>query len=342
MIEKSPGIDVSDIASAASHIRALARRTPIIESDELNSLCGGRVLLKAEIFQRTGSFKFRGAANFLLNTKEAALAHGVAAVSSGNHGRAVAFAASLLGMRATVFMPHDAPKIKILETRKYATDLVLYDRFHDNRDAMVRDFIARNGAIYVSPFDDPFVIAGQGTLGLELVEQAMELGVKVDSLIVPCGGGGLSSGVITAIKASSPDVDAFIVEPRDFDDTGRSLTGGKRTSNSPSARSICDALQSPTPGMLTFPILKNHAVEALKVSDDEVRWAMYWAFERLKLVIEPSGAVGLAAVLFKKVDIQKRTAAIVLSGANVDQNLFANILKLDDPEPDVMPKRNQR
>lgn len=320
-------VNMLDITEAADRINIFVRRTPVLESEELNMICGGRVLLKTETFQRTGSFKFRGAANFLLAQGKDAVERGVAAVSSGNHGQAVALAASLRNARATVFMPKDAPQLKIRGAKSYGAEVILYDRFNDNREEMVREFIDETGAIYVSPFDDPLIISGQGTLGLEVSAQAKELGTDIDCLLAPCGGGGLSSGTVMSVSSAFPNVKSFIVEPADFDDTGRSLAAGRREVNSRSARSICDALQSPTPGELTFPILLRHNVSALKVSDAEVQSAMHWAFERLKLIIEPGGVVGLAALLFKKVNVEGLTSVVVVSGGNVDAPFFANVLQ---------------
>ncbi|MER2537355.1 MAG: threonine/serine dehydratase [Rhizobiaceae bacterium] len=318
---------MNDIQNAAERIKPLAHLTPVIRSEALDALCGGRVFIKAETLQRTGSFKFRGAANFLLAQHKTDLAHGVVAVSSGNHGQAVALAASLLGVKSTVFMPHDAPGLKIAGARAYGATVILYNRFNEDREMLVQQFIERTGANYVRPFNDPLIMAGQGTAGLELVTQLGEQDVLADAIAVPCGGGGLSSGVIAAMRSAFPKVEPFIVEPEEFDDTGRSLAGGERVSNSPSARSICDALQTPVPGALTFPILKDCAAVGLKVSDDEVKASMRWAFEKLKLVVEPGGAVALAALLFKKLDARGRTVALILSGANVDAEFFADILQ---------------
>ncbi len=318
---------MTDIAEAADRISGFAYHTPLIEFEALNAVCSGRVLLKVETFQRTGSFKFRGAANFLLANGKEAIERGVVAVSSGNHGQAIALAASLLNARATVFMPHDAPKLKIRGAEGYGANVIFYDRLTDSRDEMATEFIDRTGAVYAHPFDDPFIIAGQGTLGLEVSDQAKELGAKIDLLLTPCGGGGLSSGVVTAVATPFPAVQAFIVEPESFDDTGRSLESGTRVANRPSAQSVCDALLSPTPGKLTFPILKHHNVSALKVSDAEVLSAMYWAFDKLKLIVEPGGAVALAALLFKKVDVGGLTSVVVISGGNVDATFFANVLE---------------
>ena len=320
-------LNFADVVQAAQRLNGMAYRTPLLEFAPLNAACGGRVLVKAETLQRTGAFKFRGAYNYVASLDAQTLARGVATFSSGNHGQAVALAAKLAGAKATVIMPSDAPELKIRGVRSHGADLILYDRFTEDREAIAKSLVERTGAVFISPYDDLLVMAGQGTLGLELMEQAQALGAQVDVALVPCGGGGLISGVATAIKGVDARVQVYGVEPAECDDTRRSLEAGERLSNAPTARSICDSLLTPTPGKLTFAV-NQHLLEAgLAVSDEEVKHAMRWAFENLKLVIEPGGCVALAALLTGKLDLQQRTAAIVLSGGNVDPAFFANVLK---------------
>lgn len=317
-------ISLSDIQQAAERLEGHAVRTPLLECDALNALCGGRVLIKAEVLQRTGSFKFRGAFNKLLSLDSQERQRGVLAFSSGNHAQGVACAARMLGVQATIVMPADAPQIKILRTREYGARVVLYDRYKDDREAIAAQLASESGAITVKPFDDPLIMAGQGTAGLEITQQT---DASLDLLLTPCGGGGLIAGVGTAVKAYYPGVEIYAVEPLEFDDTARSLALGERVENSPHARSICDALLSPTPGELTFAVNRQLLAGALSVSDADARQAMAFAFEHLKLVVEPGGAVALAALLAGKVKLEGRTAALVLSGGNVDPLDFARYLQ---------------
>ena len=317
-------ISLSDIQQAAERLEGHAVRTPLLECDALNALCGGRVLIKAEVLQRTGSFKFRGAFNKLLSLDSQERQRGVLAFSSGNHAQGVACAARMLGVQATIVMPADAPQIKILRTREYGARVVLYDRYKDDREAIAAQLASESGAITVKPFDDPLIMAGQGTAGLEITQQT---DAPLDLLLTPCGGGGLIAGVGTAVKAYYPSVEIYAVEPLEFDDTARSLALGERVENSPHARSICDALLSPTPGELTFAVNRQLLAGALSVSDADARQAMAFAFEHLKLVVEPGGAVALAALLAGKVRLEGRTAALVLSGGNVDPLDFARYLQ---------------
>jgi threonine dehydratase len=310
---------LADIEAAAERLRGVAVRTPLLESDALNARAGGRVLLKAECLQRTGSFKFRGAYNAISRID----ADAVVAYSSGNHAQGVAAAAKLLGKAATIVMPADAPAIKIEKTKAFGAEVRLYDRATESREAIGAEIAAQTGAALVRPYDDPRIVAGQGTAGLELVEQAREGGVGVDVALVPCGGGGLIAGCALALTAGFPGIAVYAVEPDGLDDTRRSLEAGERLANAPGATSICDALLLPTPGELTFAINRRLLAGGLTVSDDEVRGAIAFAFRQLKLVVEPGGAVALAAVLSRKLSLSGRTAAVVLSGGNVDPALFA-------------------
>lgn len=315
-----------DIEAAAARLAGLAVTTPLIESPALNDRLGGRVLLKPETLQRAGAFKFRGAMNRISRLSAEQRRRGVIACSSGNHAQGVALAARMVGAPAVIVMPADAPAMKVANTRDYGAEVVFYDRYAEDREAIVERLAAQGGLTIVWPFDDPDVIAGQGTVGLELVRQAREAGAALALALAPLGGGGLMAGVSTAIKALSPDTRVFGVEPADFDDTRRSLERGERERIDPSARSICDALQSPSPGLLTLPINRRTLSGVLTVSDAEVAAAMRYAYATLKLVIEPGGAVGLAALLSGKIELAGGTAGVVLSGGNVDPALFAAIL----------------
>lgn len=314
------------IRLARDRLRNQAVITPLLENSELNARTGGRVLVKAENLQRTGSFKFRGAYNRLAQLTPGQREAGVVAWSSGNHAQGVAAAARILGIRATIVMPADAPTIKADNTRRLGATVVEYDRYRENRETIARQIASKTGAALVPSYDDPDIIAGQGTAGLELLEQARERGIALSQLLVCCSGGGLVSGMATAFSDGSPETAIYSVEPEAFDDTARSLASGRHEENSPDARSICDALQTPTPGKLTFSINRHRLAGGLTVSDDEVRNAMRFAFHHLKLVVEPGGAVALAAVLHGRVDTENRLTGIVLSGGNVDPQCFASVI----------------
>ncbi|MDR7154104.1 threonine dehydratase [Sphingobium xenophagum] len=319
-------ISFSDISDAAWIIAAAAVRTPLIENEQLNALCGGRVLLKFEGAQRTGSFKFRGAYNRLARLNAAERAAGVVAWSSGNHAQGVADAARLLGIAATIVMPADAPAIKLANTRALGAEVVTYDRLRESREAIATTLAEQRGATLVPSFDDPFIIAGQGTVGLEIVEQVKELDAPLGQVLVCCGGGGLTAGVATAVKAQIPEAVIYTVEPAGFDDTARSLRSGVREAVAADARSICDALQAPMPGAMTFPINRALVTGGLVVTDRQVREAMRFAFSTLKLVVEPGGAVALAAMMQGLAPPRDGVSVVVLSGSNVDPLDYAAIL----------------
>ncbi|MDX1401531.1 MAG: threonine/serine dehydratase [Kiloniellales bacterium] len=319
-------VTLESITSAAMRLDGEAVKTPLLESGVLNRITEGRVLIKPEVLQRTGSFKFRGAYNFISRIDEKDRERGVIAYSSGNHAQAVAAAASIFGIPATIVMPEDAPKMKIAKTRSYNANVLLYDRYKESREDIVADIQQRSGATLVRPFDDPKIIAGQGTCGLELIIEALKRDSRPDQVLIPCGGGGLIAGSGTAIKAIAPDVEIFAVEPEDFDDTLRSLKSGKREKVDGDKRSVCDALLAPSPGELTFAINCNLLHGALGVSDDEVLEAIRFAFSELKLVVEPGGAVALAAILSGKIRTHDRITAIVLSGGNVDADFLSKVL----------------
>lgn len=320
-------VTLADIQAAAARLQGHAVETPLIESPAMNDRLGRRVLIKPETLQRVGAFKFRGAYNRLVQLDAAQRQAGVVAFSSGNHAQGVALAAKLLGVPALIVMPADAPAVKVEATRGYGAEVRLYDRLTEDRVAIAAEIAAQRGAVVVPAFDDPDIIAGQGTVGLELVTQAKALEVHFDVVVAPVGGGGLMAGVATAVKALSPNTVLVGVEPAGFDDTLRSLRAGSRQTLKPDTRSLCDALESPAPGELTFPILQRTVADIAVVSDAEVADAMRYAFSTLKLVVEPGGAVGLAALLAGKVKAWGNGATgLVLSGGNVDPALFAEIL----------------
>ncbi|RVD52071.1 threonine/serine dehydratase [Mesorhizobium sp. M7A.F.Ca.ET.027.03.2.1] len=318
-----PGI--ADIHAAAARLSGLIIETPLIESQELNRRFGGRILFKPETLQRTGSFKFRGAYNKLSSLSEAERSRGVVAFSSGNHAQGVAASAAMFGVKAVIAMPSDAPAMKIANVRKMGAEVVPFDRFRDDRMTVIRPYMER-GMVLVPPFDDPAIIAGQGTIGLELMRQAKALGVNLDAVIVPCGGGGLSSGISVAVKDASPDTAVWAVEPEHFDDTRRSLAAGARVSNEPGHSSICDALLTAEPGVITFEINRRNLTGGIAVSDQAAAQAMRDAMAYLKLVVEPGGCVALAALSSGEIEMSGKCVAVVLSGGNVDFGTYAGIM----------------
>jgi threonine dehydratase len=318
-------IGVSEIEAAAERLRNIIVRTPLLRNAELDRLAGGVVLIKPECFQAIGSFKIRGAYNLLSQLTPEQAEKGVVAWSSGNHAQGVALAAKRLGIHAAIVMPEDAPAAKIANTCRLGGEIISYDRYTEDREAIARSVAAERDAEIVPSYEDERIIAGQGTVGLEIAEQSMELGLPADQVLINCGGGGLTSGSAIALKARLPEVDVYTVEPEEFDDTARSLAGGERVAIKEDARSICDALLTDMPGQMTFDIMKELVERGLTVSDAEVREAMRFAFQHLKMVVEPGGAAGLAAVLSGKVDTADKTTVVVFSGGNVDVELFASI-----------------
>ncbi|BAT59700.1 L-threonine dehydratase catabolic TdcB [Variibacter gotjawalensis] len=316
----------ADIDAAAKRLAGVALRTPLVSSPVLDALAGGRVFLKAETLQRTGSFKFRGAYNKLSSIPENGRAGGVVAFSSGNHAQGVAHAAQLLNMRAAIVMPNDAPRAKRERTAAFGAEVILYDRVKEDREQIARDLATKRGAVLVPPYDDPFVIAGQGTTGREIAEDLTQLGLKPDNVVVNASGGGLTAGVALAVKAKFPDAKVFTSEPQYFDDHARSFKSGHRETNAQSSGSMCDALMSPTPGKLTFEITRHLVGNGVSASEDEVARAVAFAFRELKLVVEPGGAVALAAILAGKLDTKGKVTVAVLSGGNVDAELFAKLV----------------
>ena len=319
----------ADVAVAHARIAPHVVRTPMLRHPLLDERVGGTVLLKAEPLQRTGSFKVRGATNAVRQLTEAQRRAGVVTYSSGNHGQALASAAAAVGAGATVFMPADAPRIKVESTRRWGAAIISYDRRTEDRAALADAHVARTGAVLVPPFEHPHVIAGQGTLALELVQDAGAVGLRMDSLLVCTSGGGLVAGCALAVEGASAGTEVFAVEPEGWDDTARSLDGGARVT-APGGSGLCDALMVPTPGALTFAINRTRLAGGVAVADDEVLAAMAFAFTHLKLVVEPGGAVALAALLSGRFSADGRVVGAVLSGGNVDPAVFARALAAAD------------
>jgi threonine dehydratase len=316
----------ADVADAARLIAPVARRTPLLTLPELDALTGARVFLKAEPLQRTGSFKFRGAYNRLARLNENERKAGVVAMSSGNHAQGVATAAQLLGIPALIVMPKDSPALKRERTAAAGAEIVLFDREKEDRVAIANRIAAERGATLVPPFDDFHIMAGQGTVGREIVEDLAAQGLKPDAVIVPVSGGGLLAGVALAVHEVAPSAKIYAGEPEGFDDHTRSLAAGKRLSNERLGGSICDGLLAQAPGELTFAVNQPHVAGGLVVSEDEVKHAVGYAFRELKLVVEPSGAVPLAALLAGRLDVKGQVVVAVISGGNVDPALFARLV----------------
>jgi threonine dehydratase len=319
-------VTAADIETAATRISGVAVRTPLIRSPALDERVGASVYLKAEILQRMGSFKFRGAYNRCATIPSESRSAGVVAYSSGNHAQGVAAAAKLLGMPAVIVMPSDAPKPKRDRTAALGAEVVLYDRNTEDRAAIAQEIADSRGAIIVPPFDDPMVIAGQGTVGREIVQDLDALGLKPDVVVVGCSGGGLAAGISLAIKTMVPDADFYTAEPDGFDDMARSFASGHRERNARLSGTICDALMSNTPGELTFPITARLIGKGVTASDSEVEAAVAFAWRELKLVVEPGGAIGLAALLAGRPDVKGKVVVAILSGGNVDPDLFSRII----------------
>jgi threonine dehydratase len=316
---------IDDVRAAVRRFEGLARRTPLLESPALNDKFGARLLFKPEVLQRTGSFKFRGAYNKIASLTEEERARGVVAFSSGNHAQGVAAAAELFGIPAVIVMPADAPAIKADNVRAMGAEIVPYDRYRDDREVVARPYVEK-GMVLVKPFDDPLIVAGQGTVGLEIAEDVAAMGARLDAVVTPCGGGGLMAGIATAVKALSPETEIWGAEPENFDDTRRSLAAGSRMKADPAGMSICDALMSPMPGELTFAINRKLAAGVVGVPEVAIVQAMRDAAAQLKLVVEPGGAAGFAALSSGEIALSGRTIAVVLSGGNVDLDLFARLI----------------
>ena len=317
----------SDILAAAQRIKAHATKTPLLTSDLLNKRLGFQLYVKAEPLQRTSSFKFRGAMNAISTLPDDDAP--IIAFSSGNHAQGIALAAKLKGREATIIMPEDAPSVKIENTRAYEANVVLYDRYSGDREAIALTYSTEdNPAHVIPPFDDERVIAGQGTIGLELTEQASDAGFLPDCAIICCGGGGLISGTSIALKHHFPDMEIFSAEPAGFDDMARSLAAGEIIANTPGPTSICDAITTPQPGNITFPICKSLLAGGKVVSDHDVLNAMKIAFHYFKLVVEPGGAVALAAALQPEFKPKGQHVIVVASGGNVDAQIMQTALTM--------------
>jgi threonine dehydratase len=314
-------LSLDDVRDAAARLDGVAHRTPVLRSRTLDGVVGAEVHLKAECFQRGGAFKFRGAYSLISTLDAAQRAAGVVAFSSGNHAQAVALASQLLGVRAAIVMPEDAPALKLAATRGYGAEVVTYDRYRDDRAAIAADLAAERGAVLVPPFDHPLIMAGQATAALELFDEAGRL----DTLLAPIGGGGLVAGCATAAAALDPGIRVIGIEPEAGDDTRRSLAAGHRVEIQV-PRTIADGQQITSPGELTFPIIQRLVSEVVLVSDGELLDAMRFAFDRLKIVLEPSGACGLAALLAGRVDPGAR-CGVILSGGNVGLERFAELYR---------------
>ncbi len=315
-----------DVDAAAARLAGVALRTPLVTSPVLDALTGARVFLKAETLQRTGSFKFRGAYNKLSSIPADERAGGVVAYSSGNHAQGVAAAARILGMPAVIVMPSDAPRPKRERTAALGAEVVLYDRVREDRQAIASDIADRRKAALVPPYDDALVIAGQGTTGREIVEDLAALGLVPDVVAVTASGGGLTAGIALAVKARVPQARLYTAEPAGFDDHARSFKSGRRERNAALTGTICDALMAQMPGELTFAINRVLVGQGAAVSDEEVGAAVAFAFRELKLVVEPGGAAALAALISGKIDVKGKIAVAVLSGGNVDPELFYKLV----------------
>ena len=317
--------DYKEILLAAERLKGVIQETPLFESAELNERVKGRILIKPECLQRTGSFKIRGAYNLMCQLSDAEASRGVVAFSSGNHAQGVALAGKLLHIKTTIVIPEDAPSAKIENTKKLGGNVILYDRYKEDREEIAKKIALNSNSTLVPSYDHKDIIIGQGTMGLEIIKQCNEMNVTLDQVLICCGGGGLSAGSSLAIKGLSAKTDIYLVEPEYFNDTQESFYAKKRIKNQTHEKSICDALLAEIPGKITFSINQELASDVLTVSDAEVEEAMRFAFLHLKMVVEPGGAVALAAILSKKIELKNRVTALVLSGGNVDRELFDSV-----------------
>jgi threonine dehydratase len=322
---------IEDVRDAARQIAGKAVRTPLLESLALNRRVGGRVLVKAEVLQCTGSFKFRGAYNRVSRLTSAERPAGVVAFSSGNHAQGVAAAAQVEGVPAVIVMPADAPAMKIAGTRSWGAQVVTYDRLRENREEIGARLARERGSVLVKPYDDFYVIAGQGTVGLELVADLKTQDVTPDAVITPASGGGLNAGIGLAVHDAFPEAALYTAEPSGFDDHARSFAAGRRLRINDEGTTFCDALMAPEPGELTFAVSHPHQTGGLVASDNETARAMAVAFADLKLVLEPAGAVALATVLTGRIDAKNKVIVVIASGGNVDPETFARALKQAGP-----------
>lgn len=317
---------IQDIEAAAERLRQEAVRTPLLRNEKLDQMVGGKVFIKPEVLQRTGSFKFRGAYNRLSSLSKHEQEAGCVAWSSGNHAQGVAAAARLLGMKATIVMPQDAPEIKIDRTRRDGAEIVFYDRYKESRETIAAEIVEQTGAVLIPSYDDNYIIAGQGTTGLEIASDMKKMGLKPTQFLAPTGGGGLISGSSIALKHNFPEIHCYSVEPENYDDHAKSLESGEITSVDTSVKSLCDALLAPCPGEKTFRINKMNLSGGFVVTEVDVRAAMRFALTELKLCVEPGGAVALATILSGKCDAKDNNTALVLSGGNVDPVVFCDLI----------------
>lgn len=324
--ETARPVTADGVRRAAARLDGHALRTPLIENEFLNEAAGGRVLVKAEVLQHCGSFKLRGAFNRLSQLSAAERKRGVLAWSSGNHAQGIARAARYYDTPAVIVMPEDAPAMKTEKVRAFGAEIITYDRYTEDREALGRAICAERGLALAPSYDHPDIIEGQGTLALETLEDARARDQELDLFVVCCGGGGLTSGCAVILEDMSPHTDVWIAEPEGFDETWASIRSGERQHADITRRTICDAIATPTPGRLTLPIMQRLVRGGVSVTEDEVAAAMLFAFKYLKLVVEPGGAVALAAILSGKVDVRGKTTAITLSGGNVDPGLYTSIL----------------
>ena len=327
MSKQAPDVPTfEDVRAAAARLAGHAVRTPLLNHPTLDAQVGAHVLIKPETLQRVGAFKFRGAFNRISMLDRNRFPGGVVACSSGNHAQGVAHAATPLGLASAIVMPSDAPRLKIDRTRAFGAEVVLYDRVHEDREAIARALAEERVADFVHPFNDAGVIAGQGTVGLEMAQDAAAMGLTLDTVIVPCSGGGLASGMAIAVSHIFPASKIVIVEPEGFDDFARSLSSGRIEKNEHASGSIADALMAASPGDLTYAIGRRYFAGAVTVTDAEIRAAMRFAFAELKLVVEPGGAAALAALLAGRVAPAGGSVGVVLSGGNADPETFARII----------------
>ncbi|WP_147126171.1 threonine ammonia-lyase [Shimia ponticola] len=320
-------MNIEMITAAAERAKGHVRRTPLLTSPFLDEIAGRRVFLKAECLQHTGAFKYRGAWSAISALDPETRSRGVIAFSSGNHAQAIARAAALHGTSSVIVMPADSPAIKIANTRALGGEVVLYDRANESREEIGASLAEQRGLTLIKPFDEPQVIAGQGTCGLEIAEQAAEAGVTQAQVLVCCGGGGFTSGIALGLADRAPDMQVRPVEPEGFDDVTRSLATGTISRNNRLSGSICDAIITPQPGDITFPIMQAHCGPGVVVSEEECLRAMAHAFMRLKVVLEPGGAAALAGALFHQDEIEGDDVIVTASGGNVDAPMFARALE---------------
>ena len=319
-------MNIDMIRAAATRLAGHARVTPMLTSPLLDEIAGRKLLVKAECVQHTGSFKFRGGWSAVSALTDDQRSRGVIAFSSGNHAQGVALAARHHNAPCVIVMPSDAPAVKVANTRAFGAEVVLYDRAKESREEIGEAISSERGLTLIRPYDEPAVIAGQGTTGLEIAAQAADLGVTSGDVLVCCGGGGLTSGIALALASEAPNLRARPVEPQGFDDVARSLAAGEIQSNNGVTGSICDAIVTPQPGDLTFPIMQAHCGPGLVVTDDECLRAMALAFDRLRIVVEPGGAAALAAALFHSDEITGDAVIAVITGGNVDRDMFIRAL----------------